>query len=148
MLEAGGLDAKGIQARVQHDPQRLPFDDAQFDFTAAVCVYHHVIPDLRPSLTAELRRVLKPGGWCAIIEHNPYNPVTRLIVSRTPVDAGVSLLRPPETCRLLRSSGFRVDAPWYFLYCPERLYRQFGGLESVLRRMPLGGQYAVFARSQ
>jgi len=89
--------------------------------------------------------VLRPGGWFAVIEHNPYNPVTRLIVSRTPVDAGAILLRPSETRRLLRDSGFRIDAQQYFLYCPERPYRQFGGLESVLRAIPLGGQYAVFA---
>lgn len=147
MLAAGGLSAKGIQTCMQHDPQRLPFDDARFDVITAVCVYHHVAPDLRPSLTAEVRRVLRPGGWFAIIEHNPYNPVTRLIVSRSPVDAGAILLRASETRRLLRGGGFRVDAQRYFLYCPERLYRQFGGFESALQAIPFGGQYAVFARS-
>jgi SAM-dependent methyltransferase len=147
MLEAGRLSANGIQTRVQSDPQALPFEDASLDFITAVCVYHHVTPDLRPGLTAEVRRVLKPGGWFAIIEHNPFNPMTRLIVSRTPVDAGAILLRPSETRRLLRGAGFRIDAQQYFLYCPERQYRQFGYMESALRRVPLGGQYAVFARS-
>ncbi len=148
MLGAAGLSAKGIRTRVQRDPRRLPFDDGRFDFVTAVCVYHHVAPDLRPSLTAEVRRVLRPGGRFAIIEHNPYNPVTRLIVSRTPVDADAVLLRASETRRLLRGGGFRIDAQQYFLYCPDRLYRRFGGLESALRRIPLGGQYAVFARAQ
>lgn len=148
MLAAGGLSAKGIQTRVQHDPQRLPFDDARFDFITAVCVYHHVARDLRPGLTAEVRRALRPGGWFAIIEHNPYNPVTRLIVSRTPVDGNAILLRPSETRRLLRGGGFRIDDQRYFLFCPEWLYRKFGGLESALRGLPLGGQYAVFARAQ
>jgi len=147
MLAAGGLSARGIETRVQHDPQRLPFDDARFDVITAVCVYHHVAPDLRPSLTREVRRVLKPGGWFAVIEHNPYNPVTLLIVSRTQVDAGTILLRASEVRRLLRGGGFRVDAQRYFLYCPERLYRRFGGLESALKAIPLGGQYVVFARS-
>jgi SAM-dependent methyltransferase len=147
MLAAGGLSAKGIQTSVQHDPQRLPFDDARFDVITAVCVYHHVAPDLRPSLTREVHRVLKPGGWFAIIEHNPYNPVTRFIVSRTPVDAAAILLRASEARRLLRGAGFQVDAQQYFLYCPERLYRQFGGLEAALKAIPFGGQYAVFARS-
>ncbi len=148
MLGAEGLSAKGIQTRVQRDPQGLPFDDGQFDFVTAVCVYHHFPPDLRPNLTAQVRRVLRPGGWFALIEHNPYNPVTRLIVSRTRVDANAILLRPSESRRLLRGAGFGIDAQRYFLYCPERLYRRFPRLESALRRIPLGGQYSVFGRAR
>jgi SAM-dependent methyltransferase len=148
MLEAGGLSAKGMETRVQHDPRRLPFDDAGFDFVTAVCVYHHVSPGLRPGLTAEVRRVLRPGGWFAVIEHNPYNPVTRVVVGRSPVDGNAILLRPSETRRLLRRGGFRIDAQWYFLYCPERLYGKLGRLESALRGIPLGGQYAIFALAQ
>jgi SAM-dependent methyltransferase len=145
---AGMLEgAKGIQTYVQPDPPMLPFDDGRFDFVTAVCVYHHVAGNLRPTLTAEVRRVLRPGGWFAIIEHNPYNPLTRLIVSRTPVDADAVLLRPSETRRLL-GGGFRIEALRYFLYFPEGLYRSFSGLERVLRGIPLGGQYAVFARAQ
>lgn len=140
-------NARTIETRVQPDPQRIPFEDASFDFVSAVCVYHHVPVHLRAGLTAEVRRVLRPGGWFAIIEHNPYNPVTRLIVSRTPVDADAILLRPAETSRLLRAAGFRIDARDYFLYCPEKLYRAFGGIESALRSVPFGGQYAVFGNA-
>lgn len=146
MLAAGGLGAKGIQTCVQQDPRKLPYDDARFDVITAVCVYHHVAPDLRLSLTREVRRVLKPGGWFAIIEHNPFNPVTRFIVGRTPVDANAILLRPSEARQLLHDGGFRVEAQQYFLYCPERWYRMFGGVEAALRGIPLGGQYAVFGR--
>src|ERR1700691_3780698 len=78
MLEAGRLSAEGIPIRIQREDGEIPFDNAQFDFVTAVCVYHHVPPPLRDRLTAEVRRVLKPGGIFAIVEHNPYNPVTRL----------------------------------------------------------------------
>jgi hypothetical protein len=40
----------------------------------------------------EIQRVLRPGGVFSLIEHNPLNPVTRLIVSRTPVDGNAKLL--------------------------------------------------------
>jgi hypothetical protein len=33
----------------------------------------------------------------------------------------------------------------YFLYLPERLFDKFGGLERIVKRLPLGGQYAMFA---
>jgi SAM-dependent methyltransferase len=136
----------GIEVRVQQDPARIPFDDRQFDFITAVCVYHHVPPSLRASLTAEIKRLLKPGGIFAIIEHNPWNPATRLIVSRTPVDADAILLRASETRSLMRSAGFSIHREIYFLYLPEKLYTAARALENFLRSIPLGGQYAVFGR--
>jgi len=144
MLES----AHGFPVRVQEEPGRIPFDDAQFDFVTAVCVYHHVPREQRASLTAEVRRVLRPGGMFAVIEHNPYNPATRIIVSRTPVDADAVLLPASETRSMLNTSGFSIDWSCYFLYLPERLYRRVAGVEKVLRRVPLGGQYAVFGQRE
>lgn len=147
MIEAGGLQAAGIQNRVQPEGEKIPFETGRFDFITAVCVYHHVPPAQRAGLTDEVRRVLKPGGLFCIIEHNPYNPVTRLIVSRTPVDADAILLRSAESRSLLRRGGFRVEGQRYFLYFPEGIYRKVRKLEAVLRHVPMGGQYAVFGRA-
>ena len=144
MLDAGSLRSKGIEARPQPSAQELPFEDRRFDFITAVCVLHHVAPNLRASLVAEVHRVLRPGGCFAIIEHNPLNPVTRLIVSRTPVDADAVLLRAAEARRLMEGAGFRVEEQEYFLFLPERVYRAVGRWEPALKRFPLGGQYAVF----
>jgi ubiquinone/menaquinone biosynthesis C-methylase UbiE len=130
----------------QHSMESLPFADASFDFITAVCVYHHVPEERRPLLTAEALRVLKPRGVFCIIEQTPRNPVTRLIVSRTPVDADARLLTANETGRLLSSAGSKVIQTEYFLLFPERLHRFTRPLEDVLRPLPFGGQYAVFAR--
>jgi SAM-dependent methyltransferase len=148
MLDAGRLSAKGIPIRIQREDGEIPFETAQFDLVTAVCVYHHVPPLLRDHLTAEVGRVLKPGGIFAIIEHNPYNPVTRLIVRRTPVDAGAILLSSAETRGLLQRWKFAIDDELYFLFFPERIYGRAGQLESALRWLPLGGQYAVFGKSE
>jgi SAM-dependent methyltransferase len=136
---------QGVDTRVQDDPGRLPFDSGEFDFVTAVCVYHHVPLEGRLALTREVARVLKRGGIFAIIEHNPFNPVTRRIVSRTPVDADAILLKPAEAGALMRQSGFDYGSPRYFLYFPEPMYRKGGQvLEELLRAVPLGGQYAIF----
>jgi SAM-dependent methyltransferase len=146
---AGMLEAiHGVDVRVQQQPERIPFDDAQFDFVTAVCVYHHVPVAARAALTREVRRVLRPGGIFAIIEHNPYNPATRLIVKRTPVDVDAILLYPGETQSLLRSAGLAIRGTSYFLYLPEGIYRFAGVVEDLLRHIPLGGQYAVFGRKE
>jgi len=136
--------ATRVETRVQGDPGVIPFDDGSFDFVTAVCVYHHVPVAARLNLTREVRRVLSPGGRFCIIEHNPFNPVTRLIVSRTPIDSAAVLLRPSETCSLMKEAGFTVERPRFFLYVPERLYSAIGCVERVLARVPAGGQFAVF----
>jgi hypothetical protein len=116
------------------------------DFATAVCVYHHVSLPKRPALTRQAARILKPGGTLCIIEHNPLNPVTRMIVSRSPVDVDARLLSVRETCRLLEDQGLVVISICHFLFLPEALFRKFGRIEWWMRGIPVGGQYAVFAR--
>jgi SAM-dependent methyltransferase len=136
----------GLRVRSQESLENLPFDNASFDFLTAVCVYHHVPVDARPRLAIEALRVLRPGGTFCIIEHNPWNIATRVIVSRTPVDADANLLRPRETRRLLSNAGAGVLATRYFLLVPQMIYSYFRPIEEGLEPLPLGGQYAVFAQ--
>jgi SAM-dependent methyltransferase len=133
-----------IDTRAMTDPERLPFPDRSFDFLTAVCVYHHVAPERRAALTREAARTLRPGGVFAIIEHNPVNPATRMIVRRLPMDRNAILVGSRETRRLMRAAGFGKFETTYFLYLPEKPFRMFSGLETALKRVPLGGQYAVF----
>ncbi len=136
----------GIETRVQKDPLQIPFGDAEFDLVSAVCVYHHVPPAARRTLTSEIGRVLRPGGIFCMIEHNPLNPVTRLIVSRTPVDSDAILLPAAESRRLAAGAGFAPLEQDYFLYFPQAIYRYLGRMEAALAKVPLGGQYAVFSK--
>ena len=138
--------AQGVKVVVQPEPTRLPFPDAAFDLITAVCVYHHVVPADRPQLTAEIARLLRPGGTACIIEHNPFNPVTQLIVRRTPVDVDAQLLTAGSARRELAARALRNFKTRYFLYFPEQLYTRLAVLEAALAGVPLGGQYAVFAR--
>jgi len=134
----------GIETRVQIDPAMIPYSDAQFDFVTAVCVYHHVPPDARAGLTAEIARVLRPGGIFCMIEHNPRNPITRVIVSRTPIDADAILLPAKEAEFRITEAGLRRVELKYFLYFPQIAYQYVGRLESLLTGVAFGGQYALF----
>ena len=89
--------------------------------------------------------MLRPGGVFCVIEHNPFNPVTRLIVERTPVDADAILLSVAEARRLAVAAGLLAVERNYFLYFPQALYRYLGGVEAALAKVPLGGQYALFS---
>ena len=81
-----------------------------------------------------------------VIEHNPWNPVTRIIVSRTPIDADAELLSPPQTRRLLAAAKAPTIGTQYFLLLPERLFRFLSFTENMAKSIPLGGQYAMFGR--
>jgi len=135
--------------RVEHQPSliALPFDDSSVDFVTAVCVYHHVHGSARLLLLEEIKRVLTPGGLCCILEHNPWNPVTRAIVRRCPIDNDAELLAPPEIRGLLRLAGFDALSTDYFLYLPEKIFDRVGQVERTLRKVPFGGQYALLARA-
>jgi SAM-dependent methyltransferase len=146
-VSTGMIDgARDLHVVPQSEPDRIPFGDASVDWVTAVCVYHHVEPRDRARLTAEIRRVLKPGGIFAIVEHNPLNPAVQVIVRRTQVDEHAILLTAGRARHLLRDAGFAVLGTRHFLYVPQRLYRWAWIVERALERLPLGGQYAVFAR--
>jgi len=141
-----GVNPGTIDARLQRSPTEIPFDSHTFDVLTAICVFHHVSPDDRPMICAEMNRVLRQHGVMCLIEHNPFNPVTQVIVRRTPVDAGAKLLTPALSKRLVCRAGFAVIAIRYFLYMPEAWFGKMGWLERLLSRFPLGGQYAIFCR--
>jgi hypothetical protein len=92
-----------------------------------------------------MRRVLRPGGLALIVEHNPLNPITRLVVSRCAFDEDAVLLRIGESEQLLRTARLEPVERRYILIVPsdsgpaQRLERAFGGL-------PFGAQYFVAAK--
>jgi len=130
----------------QQSAAELPFSDSSFDFVTAVCVYHHVHGERRALLTRSIHRVLRPGGVFCMIEHNPWNPVTRVIVKRCPVDTDAELLTAPYAARLAGEMDFKIVTTNYFLYLPEKIFGRVGWIEQPLRKLPLGGQFAMFCR--
>jgi SAM-dependent methyltransferase len=138
--------AAPVTVVAQPDPSQLPFSGGEFDVVTAVCVFHHVEPQARPALLAEMRRVLTADGLVLLIEHNPLNPATRLIVSRTPIDRHAQLLSARRVRGLFRREQIVPLASEHFLLLPQSLYRRVGALERLLSAVPLGGQYAVLGR--
>jgi len=117
-----------------------------FDLVVAANVLHHVPPPERGGVVAEMRSLLASGGSIMIFEHNPYNPVTRRLVSTCPFDRDAILLTPRETEMLLAAAGFSVRARRYILFFPAFL-RALRFLEKPLGFLPLGGQYCIHAVS-
>jgi SAM-dependent methyltransferase len=125
-----------------YDGEALPYDDAGFDCATAICVMHHVPPEKWLGFLNEMRRVVRPGGLVCIIEHNPFNPLTRLAVARCEFDRDAVLLRAGRTQRLLAGAGLKEVETRYFLLFPS-VAAPIRRIERGLRRLPFGAQYAT-----
>jgi ubiquinone/menaquinone biosynthesis C-methylase UbiE len=125
---------------------QLPYDDRAFDLVFTSCVLHHVPPNHWQGFLGEMRRVLRRGGIGCVIEHNPWNPMTRLAVLRCPFDKDAILLRAAKVEALLRETGFAEIRSEHILLLPQagRLARK---IERALATLPLGAQYACSARA-
>jgi len=130
------------------EPYDLPFPDGAFDAAYAFCVYHHIDDRQQVRHLRELTRVVSPGGQVYIFQHNPFNPVTKRIFDRAPIDRGCHMIRPASLGELFRDAGLNDVEQGYLLFLPEVLWKWFGFLEPALAWLPLGGQYFVSGRKQ
>ena len=108
-------------------------------------VFHHIDPANRADAVSLVYRSLRPGGLFALWENNPWNPLTRLSMSRVPFDADAIMLWPGETRRLMRDGGFEVLFTDYKFFFPRPL-AALRFLEPSLRRCVMGAQYLVLGR--
>jgi ubiquinone/menaquinone biosynthesis C-methylase UbiE len=128
---------------VHYDGVRLPFVDSSFDAVFASCVLHHVPPTARQGFMVEMLRPLRPNGAVIVIEHNPFNPVTRRVVSRCAFDADAVLLRCREAMRLMTESGAVVEGRCYVGFSPFR-NALVERVEHLIGWLPIGAQYCVW----
>jgi SAM-dependent methyltransferase len=123
-----------------YDGASLPYPADTFDFVSTICVMHHVPPAQWPSFMAELRRVTRKGGMIAVIEHNPFNPLTRFAVNRCEFDRDAVLLRASKTESLMKQAGLSRAESDYFLFFPFKAEIAVR-TERAIRKLPLGAQY-------
>ncbi|WP_171651171.1 class I SAM-dependent methyltransferase [Paenibacillus foliorum] len=131
---------------VSYDGSVLPFEGETFDIILIACVMHHIDINYHKSVINEALRVLKKNSNLYIFEHNPYNPVTRKVVSDCVFDEDAVLLNPQYTKRLVKNVGFKTAKTKFTIFFPRKgLFRKVIFLEKYLAKVPLGGQYYVAA---
>jgi SAM-dependent methyltransferase len=139
--------ARKANAKVDYrtyDGTSLPFPDSTFDVAIAMCVMHHVPPSKWGVFVREMRRVVRPGGFIAVFEHNPINPLTQYVVASSKLDVGVKLVRRRRLVQLFRAAGISKVRSAYIFFTPFG-HRLFRWLDKKLAWMPLGAQYLTVA---
>lgn len=122
----------------QHKP------NAQYDLAFSNGVFHHIVPEQRPTALRHVYDSLCPGGIFAFWENNPWNPGTRYSMRVNPFDCDALPVSAHEARRLLIAAGFRIIETTYAFYFPRPLKR-LRFLEPCLSRIPLGGQFLALA---
>jgi SAM-dependent methyltransferase len=117
------------------------------DIDIAYCngVFHHIPPSGRADAIDYVRNSLRTGGVFSLWENNPWNPGTRIVMSRIPFDRDAILMSAFEARRLLRAAGFEILSTHYLFIFPKIL-SALRPLEAPLARLPLGAQYQVLCR--
>ena len=130
-----------------YDGSNLPFGDNIMDIVFAINVMHHVPPEGWERFSEEMFRVLKPGGWGIVFEHNPLNPLTRLAVHRCEFDRDAVLLYRNKLKSLFTNAGFKKISSSYILFFPfkQKLFRSF---EKKLNWLPAGAQYYIIGKKE
>jgi SAM-dependent methyltransferase len=116
-----------------------------FDLVYCNGVFHHILPRERAAALQAVRAVTAANGWFSFWENNPWNPGTRLVMSRIPFDRDAITLSAIEARRLLASGGFVADPPQFHFIFPKAL-AALRPLEGALVRFPFGGQYHLLCR--
>ena len=116
-----------------------------FDIIFIAGVFHHVAPGLRDSVMQTIFQLLKCGGTLVIFEHNPFNPITRAMVSTCEFDSDAILISKSKMIRLLLKHRFVPIKSRYALFFPPKL-KGFNFIEKFIGWLPLGGQYYVLCQ--
>lgn len=165
LVENGRLNLFGFDTSVESinearnlaggDPVCLVSDwnelpgDARFDLVVSCHVFHHIPPAERAATAQILRNRMKPASRLVIWEHNPFNPVTRLLVRMCPFDGDARLLTLNSTKALFGQNAFRFVQRAYVNLFPPGWLRLEGlsAIEKRLQGVPVGAQYwAMFER--
>lgn len=135
------LDTNAIPC-VHGDSARLPIKSDSVDAAICVATMHHVVgrDEVKQTLI-EMLRIVKPGGWILIWDHNPLNPYWPIFMKRLPQDQEQTRLIPlQELVATLKKTPVVSVKAWRMGlvpdFAPRGLLWFFKALECLVERIP------------
>lgn len=131
--------------RLDNNSTGLP--ESYYDLIVVNSVFHHIPPTKRGKIFQKLHSALKPGGYLIIFEHNPANPLVKLIVSRTDIDKNAVLVHPQEIINNFKTNDFDFISLDYIIFFPPRFRNKLLIMvEKNFSFLPWGGGYATVGK--
>ena len=130
-----------------YNGESLPFPDNSFDLVFSSCVLEYLTQPKLSEFFREMIRVLNVGGMMVVIQHNPFNPLTLLVLHRCEYDSVSNQYRKGRLEKMIRKTGMKIEKSEYILFFPF-IGKWFRKLEVRLGWLPLGAQYAIAAVKQ
>jgi SAM-dependent methyltransferase len=108
----------------------LPFAAASFDLALTVATLHHLETPERVAATVhEMGRIVKPGGFVVLWDHNPANPYWPILMKRVPQDSGDERLVPQaELLQDARAAGLELYRVFRSGFTPDFLPAPLAGV--------------------
>lgn len=139
------------EARKRHKNERLSWvrdleglAPKSVDLIYCNGVFHHIPPKQRDAILRRLANLLRPGGYFALWENNPWNPGTRWVMRQIEFDRHAVCLSPLETWQRLTAGGLNIRTMEHHFFFP-RCLGWFRVFERAMRLLPVGAQYVVLA---
>jgi ubiquinone/menaquinone biosynthesis C-methylase UbiE len=124
---------------------KIDFEDNFFDLIYAAAAFHHIPFEDHETYVKEILRVLKPGGTFVLFELNPWNPVTRYIFKRNPIDQNATMLPKNYSVHLLKDFN-KVITKFYSFY--PGFLGWLRPTERYMTKIPFGALYACLAEKK
>lgn len=127
----------------------LPFEEGVFDLSLSVATMHHLeTPERVAATIEEMGRVVRPGGYVLIWDHNPLNPYWPILMKRVPQDHGDErLVSVWEILDAVRAAGLKpVEAARTGLvpdFMPSGLMPVWTRVEAFVESNPLLSLFAA-----
>ena len=124
------------------DSSRLPIRSGSVDAAICIATMHHVVDKQAVKQTLlEMVRIVKPGGWVLVWDHNPLNPYWPIFMKNLPQDQERTRLIPLQELILAFKqapiSSIRYwRTGWVPDFTPRAFLWFFKALEFVIERIP------------
>jgi Methylase involved in ubiquinone/menaquinone biosynthesis len=121
------------------------FPSASMDLAFCNGVFHHIPLDEQDSAMRYVYDSLRPGGYFALWENNPWNPLTRYNMAHAEIDRNAIAIIPPHAKKLVVTGQFELlEMQFHFIF--PNFLKFLRPLETLFAPLPIGAQYVVFCR--
>jgi ubiquinone/menaquinone biosynthesis C-methylase UbiE len=130
-LDEAGRKLRGLRGAelIEAAAERMPLDSASADIVTSTFLFHELPPEVRRAVTAEIARVLKPGGMFVFLD-------------------SLQIGDRPGWDGLIEAFPERFHEPYYRHYAVDDLEAMFtaAGLEPELTTTPFLSKLMVRCR--